>query len=175
MRTTGLDGAGRPAMPYQMERAEEDNPVAVKQTPGQEKKSDSVQISSEGRAHARGMTQSDLEMVREQMEVAKQQAEATGEAFDQLAKCFKIAMRIMAGDLVPTKDKQFLLEKQPKLYIQATSMQRDNDDPKKHKTLLEDKKKKAEGQRSEETAAPSTPAPTPAPDVGATETQPAAL
>lgn len=53
-------------------------------------------------------------------------------------KCIQIAMRIMNGDEVPSKDKAFLLENEPKMYSQAILLRQKNDHPKRHASLLED-------------------------------------
>lgn len=55
-------------------------------------------------------------------------------------KCFKIAMRIMNGDTVPNKDILFLAENEPQMYSNALMLKQNNDNPKKYKTILEDKK-----------------------------------
>lgn len=52
--------------------------------------------------------------------------------------CMQIAMRIISGDKVPDKDRQFLAENDPGMYSKALLLQRQNDDPKKHKSLLPD-------------------------------------
>lgn len=167
MSMTSVEGAGRrPAIPYPMDRTGEEQAGVVKQADKQEMKSDSVQISEEGRTRVRGMTQSELESMKEQIESAKQQAEAVQKELDNLAKCFKIAMRIMAGDLVPNKDRRFLAEEQPKLYMQALSMQRPNPHPQKHKTLLEEEETHREEQGADTTGEvplPEIPEVTPAP------------
>lgn len=54
-------------------------------------------------------------------------------------KCIIIAMRIIGGDEVPQKDKNFLLEHKADMYINAVTFRRQNDNPKKHKSLIKDK------------------------------------
>ena len=49
-------------------------------------------------------------------------------------------MRIMNGDRVPMKDEQFLAETEPEMYANAIMLHRQNDDPKKFKSLLDDNK-----------------------------------
>lgn len=53
-------------------------------------------------------------------------------------KCMIIAMRISSGDNVPSKDKRFLLENEPKMYSSAILLRKENDNPKKYKSILED-------------------------------------
>ena len=52
--------------------------------------------------------------------------------------CMQIAMRIISGDKIPDKDRQFRAENDPGMYSKAMLLQRQNDDPKKHKSLLPD-------------------------------------
>lgn len=68
-----------------------------------------------------------------------EQTEAAAEASRIQLKCMKIAMRIMAGDDVPVKDHQFLVEHAPELYGKAIMMRIQKEDPIKHKRLSEDK------------------------------------
>ncbi|MCM1054434.1 MAG: hypothetical protein NC394_02830 [Bacteroides sp.] len=58
--------------------------------------------------------------------------------FMDLAKCMKIARRILNGDKVPMKDRKFLAEKDRKLYEMALTFQRHNPKPKKYKTVLDE-------------------------------------
>ena len=53
-------------------------------------------------------------------------------------KCMIIAMRISSGDNVHSKDKRFLLENEPEMYSSAILLRKENDNPKKHKSILED-------------------------------------
>lgn len=54
-----------------------------------------------------------------------------------LAKCMKIANRIMHGDKVPLKDRKFLAEKFPDLFRNAIMFQKHNPEPKKYKSVLD--------------------------------------
>lgn len=60
--------------------------------------------------------------------------------FDDFAKCLTIALRIINGDRVPMKDEQFLAETEPEMYANAIMLQRQNDNPQKFNSLLDDKK-----------------------------------
>ena len=53
-----------------------------------------------------------------------------------LAKCMKIARRIMHGDRVPLKDHKFLAEKFPELYKNSLMFKQHNPEPKKYKSVL---------------------------------------
>ncbi len=75
------------------------------------------------------------------LEQHKKQTEGVDSAFDDFAKCIKIALRIMNGDQVPLQDHRFLAEKEPALYENAIMMRRHNEDPEKHDSLLDDEKK----------------------------------
>ncbi|HBH96100.1 MAG TPA: hypothetical protein DDX91_10125 [Ruminococcaceae bacterium] len=54
-----------------------------------------------------------------------------------LAKCMKIARRIMHGDRVPMKDQKFLAEKFPDLFRNAIMFKQHNPEPKKYKSILD--------------------------------------
>ena len=81
-------------------------------------------------------------MLLKQAENAREQIENTKDAFDVISNCMKIAMRILNGDDVPSKDVQYLMENDPDLYEMAISMRKVNDDPKKYKSVLEDEEDK---------------------------------
>lgn len=68
-------------------------------------------------------------------------------SFMDLAKCLKIARRILNGDKVPMKDRKFLAEHDRDLYEMALTFQRHNPKPKKYKTVLdENDEEKAESE-----------------------------
>lgn len=58
--------------------------------------------------------------------------------FLDMAKCMKIARRILNGDKVPLKDMRFLARKDPDLYKMALTFKRHNPEPKKYKTVLDE-------------------------------------
>lgn len=74
----------------------------------------------------------------EQLEAAHAQAKATGEGLREKMMCLEIAMRIISGDNVPKEDHQYLLKKDPGLYMRAISMRFQKEDPKDHDRLTED-------------------------------------
>ena len=114
---------------------------------------DTVSISAEARAllaEDEKLNPYD-EKAREVAEMLRQLERAPDPAdnpYMDKIKCLQIAMRIMNGDHVPTKDRQFLLENEPQMYSQALLLRRNNNDPKKYKSLIEDKKDEAETDRS---------------------------
>ena len=108
-------------------------------------KDDTVSISNEARALLAKNEKPNPydEKAREVAELIRQLEEApdpSDNPYMDKIKCLQIAMRIMNGDHVPTKDRQFLLEKEPQMFSQALLLRRTNDNPKKYKSLIEDKK-----------------------------------
>ena len=53
-------------------------------------------------------------------------------------KCFVISSRIMAGDKVPQKDINFLIENEPGMYFNAILLRKQKENPEKYKSLIED-------------------------------------
>jgi len=82
-----------------------------------------------------------LDRLRQDMENAREAAEAEAEYWEKMRIAMEIARRIMRGDNVPPQDESFLMEHNPGLYKLATSL-RDftNDDPEDHDSLLGDQR-----------------------------------
>lgn len=80
-------------------------------------------------------------------------ASGISESMKAYSRCFKIASRIMAGDQVPPKDRQYLMEHQPDLYKMAMSLQSVKKEPKKYKSVLEDEEKKQDAITTSDPAA----------------------
>ena len=59
-----------------------------------------------------------------------------------MLQCLQIAMRIISGDNVPSRDRAFLAEHEPDMLGRAMLLRRQKDDPKNYKSLLEDDKAK---------------------------------
>lgn len=80
------------------------------------------------------------EMYQENLEAAKEAAEAAGEGFEDLGRALEIARRMMHGDIVPASDEKFLMDFNRDIYMGAKNMQAlaKNDDPEKYDSLLED-------------------------------------
>lgn len=74
------------------------------------------------------------------LEQLRESSDPSNNPYSDRIKCLQIAMRIINGDKVPTKDMQFLMENEPELYAKALLLRRQNDKPKKYKSLLEDEK-----------------------------------
>lgn len=77
-----------------------------------------------------------IENFKEQMKAS----ESEESPYEIELKCLLIAMRIIGGDEVPQKDKSFLMEHKPDMYINSITFRKQSEDPKKHKSLLKDKK-----------------------------------
>lgn len=67
-------------------------------------------------------------------------ANSKGSPYDELLKCLEIASRIIKGDKVPQTDIRFLAEKQPELYSSAMFMKQNSENPKRHKSILDNEK-----------------------------------
>ncbi|MDE6724657.1 MAG: hypothetical protein K2J79_03540 [Ruminiclostridium sp.] len=76
----------------------------------------------------------EFEFFTKQLEEAKENK--GGNRIQDLAKCMKIARRIMHGDRVPLKDHKFLAEKFPELYKNSLMFKQHNPEPKKYKSVL---------------------------------------
>jgi len=75
-------------------------------------------------------------ILRDNLEAAREAADAQAEHFRKMRIAFKIAARIMRGDNVPQQDKDFLLEQSPGLFkLAMTARRMDNDDPEDHEAL----------------------------------------
>ncbi len=76
----------------------------------------------------------EFEFFAKQLEESKENK--SGNRIQDLAKCMKIARRIMHGDRVPLKDHKFLAEKFPELYKNSLMFKQHNTEPKKYKSVL---------------------------------------
>ena len=74
-----------------------------------------------------------IEMVKENRENQDKENE-----IDIKIKCFKIYLRMIKGDKVPLKDKNYLMKHEPKLYTNALLFKKEKDKPKKHESLVKD-------------------------------------
>ena len=86
--------------------------------------------------------QASKEALKEQLQrQADQIRESNIEAakgVDVMAKCMRIAMRIVQGDNVPQKDDQFLAENNSELHMRAWMLRVPKEDPKDHDSELDD-------------------------------------
>ncbi len=122
---------------------------------------DTVTISDEGKSlfyEHNNLTPYD-EKFREIARLLRELNESSDDSdnpYDEKLKCIIIASRIINGDKVPPKDMKFLAEKEPGMYSNAMLLRRQNEKPKKYKSLLKDKEDDLiEGQA--ETAASNEP------------------
>jgi len=102
--------------------------------------SESIQKSKEELEAKAQETADTLKNLKEQLEIARKQAEGAAEEWRIRILCLKIAMRIVSGDIVPRKDHQYLAEHDPELYGKAISMRVEKEEPKKLKRLSKDEK-----------------------------------
>ncbi len=74
------------------------------------------------------------------MESAKQQGEAMGDAMEDMGKIMEIARRLMKGDIVPAFDERKLMEFDDELYQAAKNIgrMRERMERKEHESLWED-------------------------------------
>nr|MBP3598656.1 hypothetical protein [Eubacterium sp.] len=81
-----------------------------------------------------------MRMYQEQMEAAKDNADAMGEAMKDVGRALEIARRMMKGDIVPPSDEKFLMDYNKDIYMGAKNMQAmaQNEDPEKHDSVLEE-------------------------------------
>lgn len=85
----------------------------------------------ERRAALQQQKMADNTDLSQQMEGAKDAADAEGESLRVMNRCMKIASNIMSGKRVPLKDLKYLMEHDSKLYQMAMVMRRPNKDDKK--------------------------------------------
>ena len=100
--------------------------------------SESIQKSKEELEAKAQETADTLKNLKEQLEIARKQAEGAAEEWRIRILCLKIAMRIVSGDIVPRKDHQYLAKHDPELYGKAISMRVEKEEPKKLKRLSKD-------------------------------------
>ncbi len=81
------------------------------------------------------------EQLKREAEAAKKRMEAEQEALKIQMTCLKIAGRIIAGDKVPTKDHQYLVKHDSKLYGKALMMRVIKEEPKEYKQLSEEEER----------------------------------
>lgn len=97
-----------------------------------------------------------------QLDSANETADAQGENFRVMERCFKIASNIMSGKRVPPKDLQYLMEHDPKLYQLAVAMRRSDKDDKECDPVVKDEDEEAStGETGSGLDAPSAPADSP--------------
>ena len=110
------------------------------------------------------------QFLREELQNAREQAEAAASEYESMGKVLIIFRRIAKGDTVPVKDERKLMEYDMKLYNMAKQLGAvaENEDPKRHKSLYEDEEEAAaaEGGAAEQASAPAAEA-APAPAVEA--------
>lgn len=84
------------------------------------------------------MKQEQAAMTRSFQKAAKSKKKKKSRPSGDLSRALAIARRIMKGDKVPPKDESFLFRYNSDLYLKAKMMAVQNQNPKKHKSLLEE-------------------------------------
>jgi len=148
--------------PAQTQSAETDIPEA----PAME---DTVEISTEAIEKARDKKfdfqnaldemHNKMRELREGLQRAREAGEGAAAMWKEKIRCMQIAMRIMAGDIVPEEDHRYLREKDIELYSKAIQLRIEKEDPEEYDRLSEDEEEDAKNIAGESaTAAPATPA-----------------
>lgn len=101
---------------------------------------DSVSLSGEAKRLL--AKEEDFKEAKKIMDKMAEKAEAQNDQLYKLTKCFEIAARIIKGDNVPDRDVHFLAKNEPEMFSAAIILRRQNDNPKDHKSLLDDNKEK---------------------------------
>lgn len=100
-------------------------------------------LAKEERLHFNHNEFNESELVQ-MLEQLRESSDPSNNSYMDKVKCLQIAMRIINGDKVPSKDRKFLMEKEPALYSQSILLSRKNDKPKKYKSLLDEEKSDTE-------------------------------
>ncbi len=108
-------------------------------------------------AERRAKQQSAVSSGMSEAESKKKQLDMMEKALDVMRKCMKIAASIMKGNKVPPEDLRYLMENDPDGYKLALALRRDNPDPKKEKSVLDDEDRN--GAAADSADAQSAPAP----------------
>ena len=78
--------------------------------------------------------------MRENIEAAQKQSEASEKFYDNMNKAFEIANRISKGGKVPPQDEQLLMDMNPDLYMISMIAATMAKQHKKYETLIEEEK-----------------------------------
>ena len=82
--------------------------------------------------------QDEMERIKKQFENSAEETKNSQEGMKILIMCLKISRRIISGDIVPTKDHEFLKKHDPTLYSKSILMRVPKKKPYKYKQLSED-------------------------------------
>lgn len=86
----------------------------------------------------KGQPEVDMQWIREQIDQANEQAKALAERCKVLLRCFKIASRIMNGNIVPKQDERYLAKHESEMYVRASLMRRLEENPKECDRVTKD-------------------------------------
>ena len=79
-----------------------------------------------------------IEVLQMEIDRIREQSFGADKGLKVIAKCMRIAMRIVQGDNVPPKDDEYLAEHDPELHMRAWMMRVPKADPKNHDSEFED-------------------------------------
>ena len=148
---------------------------------------DTVEISTEAIEKARDKKfdfqkaldemRNEMRGLREGLQRAIEAGEGAAAMWKEKIKCMQIAMRIMAGDIVPEEDHRYLREKDMELYSKAIQLRIEKEDPEEYDRLSEDEEEDAKNIAGETAPTPPTASSAPAAQAantsGGTEAAPA--
>lgn len=105
--------------------------------------SDPVEISADETQEKRKSYAMELEDIMSQLENIRSQGKSMADSARVRMKCLMIAARIMSGDIVPNADQRYLAENDLELYSRAVSLRVVKENPKKHKSIVDDEETKS--------------------------------
>jgi len=96
------------------------------------------QVTDEKLLHRTGSKEAQKEQLKRQADQIRESNIEAAKGTDIMAKCMRIAMRIVQGDNVPQKDDKFLAEHNPELHMRAWMLRIPKENPKDHDSELND-------------------------------------
>ena len=115
----------------------------------------SVELSEKGLQMAKLADAFRKQNMKRLSNAGKKKKKPTGD----LSRALAIARRIMKGEKVPPKDESFLFHYNSDLYLKAKMMATIQENPKKHKSLLEELEEENGNENADPGSAPSAPDP----------------
>lgn len=113
----------------------------------------SVELSEKGRQMAKLADAFRKQNMKRLSNAGKKKKKPTAD----LSRALAIARRIMKGEKVPPKDESFLFRFNSDLYLKAKMMATMQENPKKHKSLLEELEEENENENADPGSVPSAP------------------
>lgn len=119
-----------------------------------DKKTDQLSLSKTAIDFIKATKQEDeLALNLAELKKAQAEAKAKSDEYSDTFKCMRIASRIMSGDKVPQKDREYLAKNEPEMYAKALMLRCQKKNPKEYKSLVDDEEETTEqaSQQPEET------------------------